>query len=282
MRYYFITSILITLFISKNLLAQEKVDRGTEIQFLNISLEEALEKSVAEQKPIFLYAMMINGPCRYLEKGAFSDKELGEYYNEKFITVITKLNWSEENKFKDKYSITKTPTLLYINTDGSLIYTYPEGVPRTVENLFSIGKQIYGEELVENVEEPEANPEIKLPFKVVCFVGGGLDQTTLIEENTWVKIAERTNFDDNYNEYGQVHYYARYTNNQVQLKVQNSSTRPYTDKFTKVKFYSEWSTDDYTHNVGESKSAQISNLSTGDSKIFTYSIPSGAKVFKIG
>lgn len=278
MRYCFVTSILITLFLSIDLQAQETLDRGTEIQFLNISIDDALKKSNAENKPIFLYVMMISGPCKKLEKGAFSDVELGKYYNEKFINVNFDLfgrNLTKE--FIVKYEITTTPTLLYINLDGSLIHKF-DGA-RTVFNFLSVAKQIYEEKVVEYVEEPKVNYQMKLPFKVE---NSRENETYTIEKkDTWVNIGKTMIQTDDiwdFEDLGFIYLYVRYINNSFEIKIESATTKSFYNLDITTQFL------DHTNRkrIGDWGKFKVPSLKEGESKIFsTIAIPDGTMMFSV-
>lgn len=114
------------------------------IQFLEISLDQALAKSKEEQKPIFLHATVNwSGYCKRLISKEFSNKELADYYNSKFINVKINMEGPNGLYVADKYEIKSYPTLLYIRPDGTLIGTI-KGY-NAFDVYLKAAKQIYGE-----------------------------------------------------------------------------------------------------------------------------------------
>lgn len=70
-------------------------------------------------KPIFLdaYASWC-GPCKKLDNTTFNNPKVGEFYNEKFINV--KIDFDKNPQLRQKYAVNAYPTLMYLNSDGSV------------------------------------------------------------------------------------------------------------------------------------------------------------------
>ena len=88
------------------------------INFQHISLSEAIEKSEAENKPIFIdvYADWC-GPCKYLSKNVFVDNDLGEYMNENFINLKLDGEVGDGLSVALDFGVEAYPTMLFISTD---------------------------------------------------------------------------------------------------------------------------------------------------------------------
>ncbi len=93
------------------------------IQFVKHSWEEILQLAEEEDKLIFLdiYAKWC-GPCKKLKATTFVDKEVGAYYNDKFINVSLDGERGEGLTLARKYAITAYPSLLFINEKGELLH----------------------------------------------------------------------------------------------------------------------------------------------------------------
>ena len=92
------------------------------IRFLhNISFETALEIARKESKLIFMdcYTTWC-GPCKYLTTNIFPLKQVGNFYNEKFISVAFDMESPEGRIIAKKYNVMVYPTLLFLNANGEL------------------------------------------------------------------------------------------------------------------------------------------------------------------
>ena len=122
--------IMISFFASK-LQAQ---DRGIHFDH-NASWNTILTKAKAENKYIFVdcYTTWC-GPCKYMDASVFPMEEVGNFFNDKFISVKfqidTTANDTEKIKgqYKDaafikrEYKVNGYPTYLFFNLDGELVH----------------------------------------------------------------------------------------------------------------------------------------------------------------
>lgn len=93
------------------------------IQFFEGTWQEALALSKKENKPIFVDAYTVwCGPCKYMAKNVFTDKNVGTYYNENFINYKYDMEKGDGPDFATQYRVTAYPTLLYITADGKVIH----------------------------------------------------------------------------------------------------------------------------------------------------------------
>lgn len=108
--------LLILVFIPFGLYAQG-------IDFFEGTWKEALEKAEKEEKPIFLdaYASWC-GPCKLMARRIFTQKQVGDYYNSHFINMQIDMEKGIGPKLARKYMVRSYPTLLFISSDGTVIY----------------------------------------------------------------------------------------------------------------------------------------------------------------
>ncbi len=122
-------------FLTVQLFAQQSVDKEETklgymtsnedkvgIVFEKGTLEDIIEKNGAS-KVYFLdiYAEWC-GPCKRMSKKTFTDKEVGEFFNENFISV--KVNWDikENREYLNKFEIRGLPSLLFVDSELNLIH----------------------------------------------------------------------------------------------------------------------------------------------------------------
>jgi thioredoxin 1 len=116
-------------------------NRTDGIQFTEASWREILKKAKAEKKVIFLdaYASWC-GPCKMLQKTVFTKKEVGDFYNSKFINVKMDMEKGEGPALSQVYPLEAYPTLLFIDGNGRVLKKFI-GAPKA-EELIAIGKSV--------------------------------------------------------------------------------------------------------------------------------------------
>lgn len=62
------------------------------------------------------------GPCKKLAREVFPQKEVGEYFNANFINVKIDMEKGEGKDLKEQFGVEAFPTMLFINTDGSVAH----------------------------------------------------------------------------------------------------------------------------------------------------------------
>ncbi|MEH0152998.1 thioredoxin domain-containing protein [Limibacter armeniacum] len=109
------------------------------VDFQHISLEEALEKAKQEDKLVFVdFYTVWCGPCKYLVKHVFPVKEVGDFYNKKFVSL--KLDAEKEGLAAAKqYEVYSYPTLLFLTPEGTVVYTETGGMQ--ADSFIALGKK---------------------------------------------------------------------------------------------------------------------------------------------
>ena len=94
------------------------------IRFGNDSLlSDALARSKKEGKLVFIdcYTSWC-GPCKYLAKEIFTQKEVGDFYNSHFINLSFDMEKGEGINIRTKYAVQAYPTLLFLNAAGETVH----------------------------------------------------------------------------------------------------------------------------------------------------------------
>lgn len=113
LHYFFLVSLVMT--ISNSTFAEG-------INFEDLTLKQGIEKAKKENKKLFIDVFATwCGPCKYLSKKVFIDQELGEFINENFIALKIDGEKGEGITLMSDYSLQSYPTMLFMDTDRSLM-----------------------------------------------------------------------------------------------------------------------------------------------------------------
>lgn len=118
---------LFILFIPFLFIAKSLGQNGT--VFDEISFDQAIEKSIKENKYVFIdcYTSWC-GPCKNMSKNIFPQKKAGSYFNPKFVNVAYDIEKEEDGiMLAKKYNIRSVPTFLIFKSDGTLLSTIVGG-----------------------------------------------------------------------------------------------------------------------------------------------------------
>ncbi len=118
-----------------------KTENKKGIAFHQGSWNEALQLAKKENKIIFLdISASWCAPCKMLKANTFPNKEVGKFYNANFINVTVDGEKGEGVELAQKYKIRGYPSLLFINSDGTVV-VQTAGY-RNPKQFIDIGKQI--------------------------------------------------------------------------------------------------------------------------------------------
>ncbi len=113
-----------------------------EIQFQNISVDQAFELAKKENKLVFIdYSTVGCKPCKQMEVEIFVLPEVAKLVNENFISVkIDPIkNKAEEKRAREVYGITGFPTFIFSNSEGKTLKEH-SGY-QNKEEFFSLVKE---------------------------------------------------------------------------------------------------------------------------------------------
>jgi thioredoxin 1 len=111
------------------------------IQFTSARWKDILKKAKVENKIIFLdaYASWC-GPCKKLQREVFTRKDVGDYFNARFINVKMDMEVGEGPALAEVYPLEGYPTLLFIDGNGKIVRNvlgYMSGA-----DLLAVGKSV--------------------------------------------------------------------------------------------------------------------------------------------
>jgi thioredoxin-related protein len=74
------------------------------------------------------------GPCKFMDKNIYTDEKVGNYFNDKFISIKAQIDssskdnevikswYSDAGNLKSKYNINAFPTFLFFSSEGKLVH----------------------------------------------------------------------------------------------------------------------------------------------------------------
>jgi thiol-disulfide isomerase/thioredoxin len=101
----------------------------------NLTWKQVLQKAKDENKYIFVdcYATWC-GPCKWMDKSVYSLEKVGNYYNDKYISLRVQMDSSkldndfvkgwyvEASMIKSKYKVAAFPTYLFFTPNGDIVH----------------------------------------------------------------------------------------------------------------------------------------------------------------
>ena len=99
------------------------------IDFQEISLEEAQRQAQQEDKLFFLHFRA--GwcmPCQWMEQNTFRDPTLSTFVRNTYLAVKVDIDRSENQELKERFGVSKLPTVLIFSTSGVLLKKVEEAM----------------------------------------------------------------------------------------------------------------------------------------------------------
>ena len=99
-----------------------KLNTSFAIEFLDISLDNAVQQAKVERKHIFLYfTAQWCGSCKLMEKTVFNQDTVNQYFKEKYIALkIDGDSWKGE-KLKNEFGVDGYPSFFLLDSNGKII-----------------------------------------------------------------------------------------------------------------------------------------------------------------
>ncbi|MEG0795766.1 MAG: thioredoxin family protein [Odoribacter sp.] len=90
-----------------------------QILFFQGSFEDALKKAKEDKKNLFVdFYTVWCGPCKLMDKEVFTQKSVGDYFNETFICCHLDAELPENKPLAKKYNVKAFPTMILMDANG--------------------------------------------------------------------------------------------------------------------------------------------------------------------
>lgn len=168
---------------------------SAQTKFLELAFTKALERAKGENKMVFVdcYTSWC-GPCKMMSEKILPLKEVGDYMNEKFVSVKYDMEVGEGKDLAMKYHVTSYPTFLVLDGDGRLLHRVIGGTA-TGEEFIQKLKSGLDENSITNLEVHYRNGERGVEFMVkyvqALKSSGNLEQAKAMMFDLLTSVGDR-------------------------------------------------------------------------------------------
>lgn len=122
-----------------------------------VTFEQVKALAKKENKKIFLdFYTKWCGPCRSMDMNVFNQKEIGDFYNARFINFKIDAEVGEGIELAKQYEVKGYPTYIFVDTEGTPLIDAGSSIGRSdVESMIEFAKEALGGK-VKTWEEYEA------------------------------------------------------------------------------------------------------------------------------
>lgn len=119
------------------------VEANAQIQFQQGSWADAVAAAKKQNKPIFVDAYTTwCGPCKWMNANVFTDKAVGDYFNQNFISYKYDMEKGDGPAFAQKNGVKAYPTLLFFDKNEKEIHRVLGAKP--ADQFIAVGKEAKG------------------------------------------------------------------------------------------------------------------------------------------
>lgn len=168
---------------------------GQGIEFRDMPLEKALETAAKEKKMVFIdFYTTWCGPCKTLSNEVFPLKEVGDFFNARFVSLKCDAEKGDGPALARKYGVRAYPTLAFLNADGTLAYSFAGALDAAslIERVRrGIDPDLAPDKLQARYDSGERTPELIYYHAITLFENGKDDEANAVISDYFQSLSDR-------------------------------------------------------------------------------------------
>ena len=168
---------------------------GQGIEFRDMPLEKALETAAKEKKMVFIdFYTTWCGPCKTLSNEVFPQKEVGDFFNARFVSLKCDAEKGDGPALARKYGVRAYPTLAFLNADGTLAYSFAGALDAAslIERVRrGIDPDLAPDKLQARYDSGERTPELIYYHAITLFENGKDDEANAVISDYFQSLSDR-------------------------------------------------------------------------------------------
>lgn len=162
------------------------------VKFETGTLSDAIKKAGKTKKQVFVdcYTSWC-GPCKYMAEKIFTQKKVGDFFNENFVNIKIDMGNGEGRELAKKFSVTVYPTFLILSHSGIEVNRLVGGNKADVfiEKVRVAMNPAHTPQLLQAKYESEQTVEAGLAY-LACLDNAYRDVKPLLPELYWQAVRE--------------------------------------------------------------------------------------------
>lgn len=156
------------------------------IQFANLTFDEALKKAKEGGKMLFVdcYTSWC-GPCKMMSQQVFTQKYIGDFFNQRFVSIKIDMEKGEGPALQKKYGVEAYPTMLFLDEEGRVVYKILGGSDAKgfMEKVMRISPETCYYMLKEKYEAGDRSVDYMPDYFATMIDAGELDHQEAVVRN---------------------------------------------------------------------------------------------------
>lgn len=146
------------------------------VDFSQLSYEEALQLATKEKKMVFIdFYTTWCGPCKQMTKDVFPQKEVGEFFNQRFVCLKMDAEKGEGKELAAKLKVRAYPTFVVLKANGEEAFRTSGALPaaRFIEKIRKgIDPKWSPDGLTKRYRKGERTPELVHDYAIMMMENG--------------------------------------------------------------------------------------------------------------